>query len=66
MKGILAVYLIFLLLFPGCMMAPMMLLPALTEKLQTRQESTATPRQEQGQMASRQNQGGENSGAPPK
>ena len=65
MTSLTAIYLILLLILPGCMMAPM-LLPALTEKLQPQRESPEPPRQEQSQMARQQNPGGENSGAPKK
>ena len=66
MPSLIAIYLILLLIFPGCMMAPMLLLPTLTEKLQPQRESPQPPPQEQGQTARQQNPGGENSGAPKK
>ncbi len=66
MKPLLAIYLILLLIFPGCMMAPMALLPVLTEKLQPQRESPEPPHQEQGQVARQQNPGGEISGVPKK
>lgn len=66
MKGLMALYLLIFLISAGCMMAPMALLPALNEKLQPRQEAAATPRREQGQVASQQNPGGQISGAPQK
>ena len=66
MTSLIAIYLILLLIFPGCMMAPMALLPALTEKLQPQRESPEPPRQEKGQMARQQNPGRENSGVPKK
>jgi hypothetical protein len=36
MKGLLALYLILLLVFPGCMMAPMALIPLFTQNAQSR------------------------------
>ena len=67
MKGLMAVYLIFLLILPGCMMLPMALLPLLTDTLQPqsqpqpqpqpRQESTGSQAPVQGQsQASAQGQ----------
>lgn len=69
MKGLLAIYLILLLMFPGCMMAPMALMPLFTDKAQpqppaqAQAESTGTPAKESGQRVDQQ-QRGEISGKP--
>ncbi len=49
MKPLLAIYLILLLIFPGCMMIPMALIPAITDALKTQPESVEKPAQTQGQ-----------------
>ncbi len=49
MKGLLALYLILLLVLPGCMMAPMALLPWFTERAQPRAQPQPQP-QAQAQM----------------
>ncbi len=41
MKGLLALYLILLLVFPGCMMAPMALIPLFTQKAQPQPQPQA-------------------------
>jgi hypothetical protein len=43
MKPLLAIYLILLLIFPGCMMIPMALIPAITDVFKTQPESVEKP-----------------------
>lgn len=49
MKPLLAIYLILLLIFSGCMMIPMALIPTITDALQTRPEPVEKPAQTPGQ-----------------